>query len=342
MLCAQEPIKAVAKKNAGQQQKRKTAPPKPAKKTTSYTPQKRKAPDAHPGQPVATPAKRRRATQPALLPVSHTSHGTVPAHLFLWGDGGCGQLGMGEDVVEKYRPALLNLPGGKKLLQVACGGMHTVALAEDGTVYTWGVNDEGALGRETEGELCTNAAQATGRWWGWHGLLVVVVALQCVCFQECVFSVVSCLLLKPTATGTRHPSDVPVYVPLPERIVQVTAGDSHTCALTAMGSVYSWGTFRDASGVMGFGPQTRVQLLPTLVHEATTPETQLVQIASGADHVVGLTAAGRVVTWGNGQQGQLGRVGARQSGRTKFSTLLEPHEVLIKRRRGVFCCRGWG
>lgn len=86
---------------------------------------------------------------------------------------------------------------------------------------------------------------------------------------------------------------------------------------------------------MGFGPQSRVQLLPTLVHNAATPERQLVQIASGADHVVGLTEAGRVVTWGNGQQGQLGRVGARQSGRTKFATLLEPHEVLIKRRRGT-------
>lgn len=92
----------------------------------------------------------------------------MPAHLFLWGDGGCGQLGMGEDVLEKYRPALLNLPDGKKVLQVACGGMHTVALAEDGTVYTWGVNDEGALGRETEGELWTNAAQATGTWLRGH------------------------------------------------------------------------------------------------------------------------------------------------------------------------------
>lgn len=34
-------------------------------------------------------------------------------------------------------------------LQVACGGMHTVALTEDRQLYSWGVNDEGALGRET-------------------------------------------------------------------------------------------------------------------------------------------------------------------------------------------------
>lgn len=30
--------------------------------------------------------------------------------------------------------------------------MHTVVLTEDGQVYSWGVNDEGALGRPT-GEL---------------------------------------------------------------------------------------------------------------------------------------------------------------------------------------------
>ena len=36
-------------------------------------------------------------------------------------------------------------------VQVSCGGMHTVALAADGKVWTWGVNDEGALGRKTEG-----------------------------------------------------------------------------------------------------------------------------------------------------------------------------------------------
>lgn len=35
--------------------------------------------------------------------------------------------------------------------------MHTVALTEDGQVFSWGVNDEGALGRET------GAGDAVGR-----------------------------------------------------------------------------------------------------------------------------------------------------------------------------------
>lgn len=33
------------------------------------------------------------------------------------------------------------------VVKVVCGGIHTVALTEDGRVFTWGTNDEFALGR---------------------------------------------------------------------------------------------------------------------------------------------------------------------------------------------------
>merc|ERR1711881_610511 len=34
-----------------------------------------------------------------------------------------------------------------KMKVVACGGMHTACISEDHEIYTWGCNDEGALGR---------------------------------------------------------------------------------------------------------------------------------------------------------------------------------------------------
>jgi regulator of chromosome condensation len=36
----------------------------------------------------------------------------------------------------------------RSILKIVCGGMHTVALSSLGKVFTWGCNDEGALGRE--------------------------------------------------------------------------------------------------------------------------------------------------------------------------------------------------
>lgn len=46
-----------------------------------------------------------------------------------------------------------------------------------------------------------------------------------------------------------------------------------------------------------------------------------------------MTAGGALLTWGSGQQGQLGRVGERLSDRVKMETLLVPHAVPFKRAR---------
>ena len=37
---------------------------------------------------------------------------------------------------------------GRKILKVVCGGMHTLALSNMGKIYSWGCNDEWALGRD--------------------------------------------------------------------------------------------------------------------------------------------------------------------------------------------------
>lgn len=172
--------------------------------------------------------------------------------------------------------------------------MHTVALAEDRSVYSWGVNDEGALGRETTGELWEKSGKSTG------------------------------------SPGDAYTSGRVTFPADAAPIVQLSAGDSHTAALTQDGSVFVWGTYRDSSGVMGFSPTTRIQLTPICVYRPTTAAEQVVRLASGADHTAVVTASGALLTWGNGQTGQLGRIGERLSDRVKMETLLKPHQVPIK------------
>ena len=36
----------------------------------------------------------------------------------------------------------------KSVVKIACGGLHSVVLTGDGKAYTFGCNDEGALGRK--------------------------------------------------------------------------------------------------------------------------------------------------------------------------------------------------
>lgn len=111
--------------------------------------------------------------------------------MLVTGAGDVGQLGLGPDVLEKTRPAIVPLE--YDLVDVCAGGMHTVCLTKEGKVLTFGCNDEGALGRPTTEDDSEFTA----------GL-----------------------------------------VELPGKAVQISAGDSHTCALLDDGRVFAWGTFR--------------------------------------------------------------------------------------------------
>ena len=64
-------------------------------------------------------------------------------------------IGLGDEApfeIKKPRKPVIfdigNLIPARSILKIVCGGMHTAALASDGTVWTWGCNDEGALGRK--------------------------------------------------------------------------------------------------------------------------------------------------------------------------------------------------
>ena len=233
------------------------------------------------------------------------------------------------------------------LLQVVCGGMHTAALATDGTIYTWGVNDEGALGRPTFGESARKL---------WEACTATTTPSDRDLDRDGTGS----------GSGSRSGSGLGSFLPtdpyvqgvvkLPEdaaRIVQLSAGDSHTTALAQDGTVYAWGTFRDASGVLGFSSSVKIQVAPVAVlgprAAATTTTTSIskavgvgvgvgvdvpitdpvMQVVSGDDHVLALTAKHEVYSWGNGQQGQLGRVGERVSESRRRDTYLTPSLMFV-------------
>ena len=144
--------------------------------------------------------------------------------VFVCGEGSAGELGLGtaKNAVDVKRPRLNpNLPAGSVgVVQVACGGMHAIALTHDGTVLTWGVNDDGALGRDT----------------AWEG------GLKDMDDNKSDASDAS----DESDNGLNPREANPGHVTFPEGtvIVKVAAGDSVSLALTDDGRVFGWGKFR--------------------------------------------------------------------------------------------------
>ena len=54
--------------------------------------------------------------------------------VLVMGQGDVGQLGLGEDVTEVKRPRVMTSLQEYRVVQVACGGMHTAALTDSGKV----------------------------------------------------------------------------------------------------------------------------------------------------------------------------------------------------------------
>ncbi|KAH9523591.1 Regulator of chromosome condensation [Bulinus truncatus] len=210
------------------------------------------------------------------LKVSHDSHGSIQGVVLTCGTGDVGQLGLGEDITERTRLALVDIPD--PVVQVCAGGMHTLCLTSTGQVYSFGCNDEGALGRDTSVE----GSEAK-----------------------------------------------PGKVNIPAPIVMVTAGDSHTAALTDDGRVYAWGNFRDANGKMGL-TTNGIEKSPIEIIQ----EDVVIKMASGSDHLACLTDRGEIFTLGCAEQGQLGRIAecfATRGGRKGLEMILSPGRVRVKR-----------
>ena len=68
------------------------------------------------------------------------------SNIYVFGTGVAGQLGLGDTISELEKPT--KLQANIIATQVACGGMHTIALTDRKTVYSWGCEDCGTLGRE--------------------------------------------------------------------------------------------------------------------------------------------------------------------------------------------------
>ena len=152
---------------------------------------------------------------------------TQPLDIFVFGEGESGELGLGNKKSDGKKPVKVKRPRLHHLLpakdvgvvQLACGGMHTVALTKDNKILTWGVNDQGALGRDTAWEGGVRDADADSD------------------DESEEFENMNPIESTPAEVDTKN-------IAPGIKFVKVVASDSASFALTEDGRVYGWGTFR--------------------------------------------------------------------------------------------------
>lgn len=220
--------------------------------------------------------------------------------VYVFGEGTSGELGLGSKRVNGKKPIDVKRPRlndnlsakAVGVVQIACGGMHVVALTRDNKILTWGVNDQGALGRDTN----------------WDGGLRDADKAEDSDSEDEDDTGINPKESTPTALSEED------FAP-GTKFVQVEASDSASFVLTEDGRVYGWGTFRSSDGILGFTETVRIQSRPVLLPALKNIKA----LASGANHILALDHKGNVVAWGCGQQNQLGR---RIIERNKMSSLI--------------------
>jgi alpha-tubulin suppressor-like RCC1 family protein len=170
--------------------------------------------------------------------------------LWAWGDNSHGQLGNTQNTtggLASARPVSITAITGK-IVAIAAGGSHSLALTEDGTVWGWGYNEFGQLGDGTGTTRFTPAPSVL------KGVVDIAAGLD--------HSVA--IVADPFPGGTRYAwamgynyygqlgnnsvttSSVPVQVVYSSgvpmiAVQQITAIGHHNLAWLSDGSLWAWG-----------------------------------------------------------------------------------------------------
>lgn len=273
-------------------------------------------------EPLAVSSKRKAAQgDGAAAAAAAAEKRSRPSRTVLvFGTGECAQLGLGEDRLERKFPTRVDLPD--TVARIECGGSHSVVVTDDGALWTWGCNDEKALGR-------------TGDEWvpGPVSLSVHIVKVSAGDSHSLALSQDGVVYawgayrdaqgMMGFTPGTEEPSAAPTPMKFGTRrlrAVDIASGANHSLALLENGDMYEWGHIRIGQKYGGtmcahrhrladccgrvFRHRRGGLLVPRLVNVKRTEK--LVKIFAGAYHSWAVSKSGKVFAVGLNQYCQAG------------------------------------
>ncbi|WP_292593947.1 hypothetical protein [Mesotoga sp. UBA5847] len=237
--------------------------------------------------------------------------------IWTWGPNFRSQLGDGT-TVDRLLPVQVRGPNGEgfliNIVEVAAGNTHTVALKEDGTVWSWGSNTYGELGDGTVVRKRT-PVQVLGP--GGEGFLEGIVKVAAGADYSLALmndgSVWAWGIngVGQLGNGTTDLSSVPTKVKGPHGegflsdIIDIDCGLNHNIALTRDGTLWSWGY--NYYGQLGDGTiENRSTPVEVRGPDEIGLMSDVTDIDAGGYSSIALKEDGSIWSWGNNDFGQLG------------------------------------
>jgi alpha-tubulin suppressor-like RCC1 family protein len=226
--------------------------------------------------------------------------------LWAWGSDDYGKLGNGA-IGSVGAPEAIELPPGVTPREVSAAWLSSLMIAADGTVFTWGLDQEGQLGNgpgsdnvgePTAIELAPGVRGVTAASGGEHHLVIgddgKLYAFGLDRFGQ----------LGDGPTGDGGWAESPVLVDLPPSVspVMIAAGRAFSLAVGDNGVLYGWGNNQFAQLGQGSAGGNRSEPTVISLPAGFVP----VQLVAGGAHAFVVGADGSLYAWGRDDFGQVG------------------------------------
>ncbi|MCL2618905.1 MAG: hypothetical protein FWD98_07635, partial [Defluviitaleaceae bacterium] len=221
---------------------------------------------------------------------------TTDGRLFGWGRNVDGKAG--QDPIRTEIPTPERIGTGTDWKYVSAGNTHSLAMREDGTIWSWGSNSDGRLGQGSNISYSYNPTQIGTDYWtavsagGTHSLAIRDNGT----LWGWGFNQQGQLGIGPG--GSRNASE---HVYPGTYWASVAAGSTHTAAIRDDGSLWVWGN--NANDRLGLGPG-RAGSYNTPQQVESHYDWQ--SVSSGLLHTTAIRDGGYAWSWGFNQYGQLG------------------------------------
>jgi len=228
--------------------------------------------------------------------------------VWCWGADALGQCG---DPVQSVTDGPRRIDGLPKIAAIAAGGLQSFAVTGDGSVYGWGAVDHGRLGVDSDATLIAQPTLVEGMS-GPTTSVEVGSAHACALLVDGTVECWGDNRFGQLGDGTTDPRPRPAPVTgIEDRVVELSAGDAFTCAVTAGGSVVCWGW--NDSGQLGqgaFDGPTEQNNFSAAVSAVEVPGLPgpATSVSTGSGFACALIGDA-IWCWGRNEAGQLGDSG---------------------------------